>query len=149
MNKRQRNIITNAIFVIALTIAAVIAMIQLRDWVNRSEALRAMEHLSRVVQEYKEEHGFIPPESYINQIKEDLEGSPRVGDLKYRARWIDFESGPDTILAYFFQPTDSLLFEDVYIVLRSDGRIEQIPKQPFEELLSQQQSQIEKEQLLP
>ena len=135
----------NTATVMVITAIAVAAMINLKNWVNRSESMRAMEHLSRVVMQYRKEHGSVPPESYIRGIKEELEGHVRLGKVIYRAQWISFESTPDEILAYTEKPHESWLFGRKYIVLRLDGRAEWMGKQKLEILLAQQQSSQELE----
>jgi len=143
MNRRQKTISTNAITVIVITAIAVVVMINFKDWVNRSEAMRAMEHLGRKVLKYRKDHGSVPPESYADRIKENLQGRGRLGNLHYRARWIDFESTPDVVLAYAERNYRSLLLGSGFIVLRLDGRVEWMGKEEFEKLLAQQQSPME------
>jgi hypothetical protein len=147
MNRRQKTILENTATVIIITAIAVTAMINLKNWVNRSEATRAMEELSRIVSQYRGKYGSAPPESYIDRIKEDLEGHVRLGRVIYRAQWIDFESTPDKILAYTERPYSSWLFGEKHIILRLDGRVEWLDKQEFETLLAQQQSSQELEVL--
>jgi hypothetical protein len=147
MNRRQKTILRNTTTVIVITAIAVAAMINLRNWVNRSEAMRAMEDLSRIVLQHREKYGSVPPESYIDRIKEELEGHVRLGKVIYRAQWISFESTPDEILAYTERPHSSWLFGKRYIVLRLDGRIEWMDKRELETLLAQQQSSQELEML--
>jgi len=118
-------------------------MVNFKDWVNRSEAMGAMKQLSRVVLTYRKEYGSVPPESYVNEIKKDLKGWVRLGNLKYRAQWIDFDAKPDEILAYAEKKYPSSLLNDGYVVLRLDGRVEWMDKQQFEKLLAQQQSKWE------
>ena len=126
-----------------VTAIAVVAMINLKDWVNRSEAMRAMEQLGRTVLQYRKNYGLVPPQSYIDNIKEDLPGHARLGQLHYRARWIDFESTPDEILAYAEKNYRSLVLGRGYVVLRLDGHIEWVGKKEFETLLTKQQTQAE------
>lgn len=147
MNKQQKKILINFAIVIVITAVAVVAMINLRNWINRSEAMRAMEHLGRVVLKYRKNYGSVPPESYVDRIKEELEGYVRLGKVNYRARWLDFESTPDDILAYTERPRSSWLFSKGYVVLRLDGRVEWLDKQEFETLLAQQQSPEEVQML--
>jgi len=143
MNKRQKAILVEFITVIVITAVAVVAMLNFKDWVNRSEAMRAMEDLSREVLRYKKKHGSVPPESYVDGIKGDLEGHVRLGNLRYRARWLDFESTPNEILAYTERNYRSLLVGKGYVVLRLDGRVEWMGKREFETLLAQHQSPME------
>lgn len=147
MNRRQKTILRDTTTVIVITAIAVAAMINLKNRINRSEAVRAMEDLSRMVLQYREKYGSVPPESYINRIREELEGHVRLGEVIYRAQWIDFESTPDEILAYTERPRSSWLFGKKYIILRLDGRVEWMDKQELEALLAQQQSPIETEML--
>lgn len=147
MNRRQKAVLTNAATVLVITGIAVAAMINLKNWINRSEAMRAMEHLSRIILQYREKYGIIPPESYIDRIREGLEGYARLGEVIYRAQWITFESTPDEILAYTGSYHRSWPFGKKYIVLRLDGRVEWMDKQEFETLLARQQSTQELEML--
>lgn len=137
----------NIITVLTITSIAVVAMINFRDWVNHSEAMRAMEHLGQKVLKYREEHGSVPPKSYVDGIKNKLRGHVRLGDLQYRALWIDFESTQDEILAYVEKKYHSFVLSDGSIVLRLDGRVEWMEKQQFKALLAQQQSPMEIEML--
>jgi len=143
MNKRQKAISVKFITVIVITVVAVVAMINFKDWVNRSEAMRAMEQLGQIVLQYQKKHGSVPPVSYVDRIKERLQGNVRLGKLYYRALWIDFDSPPDTILAYTEISYRSLLFRDGYIVLRLNGSVEWMGELEFEALLAQHQSQME------
>jgi hypothetical protein len=147
MNKRQKAILTNTILVLVVTAIAVAAMINLKNWVIRSESMRAMENLGRIVSQYRGKYGRVPPESYVDGIKGELEGYARLGKVIYRAQWIDFESKPDAILAYTEQPRSSWLFGKKHIVLRLDGRAEWMDKREFETLLAKQQSSQEIEML--
>jgi hypothetical protein len=140
MNKRQKAILRDIITVIIITAIAAVAMINLKDWINRSEAMRAMEHLGQTVLQYRKDYSSVPPQSYIDRIKEELEGYARLGEVIYRAQWIDFESTPDAILAYTEKPRRLWRFSKGYVVLRLDGRVEWMDKQKFETLLAQQQS---------
>jgi len=143
MNKRQKAIVVEFVTVIVITAIAVVVMINFKDWVNRSEAIGAMEQLSDEVISYRKEYGAVPPESYVTDIKRNLKGWVRLGDLKYRAQWIDLEATPDEILAYTERKYPSSLLKDGYVVLRLDGRVEWMGKQQFENLLAQQQSKTE------
>ena len=72
-----------------------------------------------------------------------LQGSARLGKLNYRARWIDFESTGDEVLAYTEQNYRSPFLTSGYLVLRLDGRVHWMRKKDFRALLAQQQSKIE------
>ena len=127
-----------------VTAIVVVAMIDFKNWVNRSEAMLATEHLGKIILQYRKDQGSLPPESYINQIKENLPGSVRLGQIHYRAMWIDFESTTEEILAYTEKNYHSLFFGKGFIVLRLNGHIEWMEKAEFSTLLARQQSPEEK-----
>ena len=143
MNRRQKVILIKFVSVIIATAVAVIAMINFKDWVNRSESMRAMEHLGKMVLQYRKENGSLPPDSFVDGIRENLEGSPRMGALYYRGQWINFECPPHEILSYTYRNYHSLILSEGYIVLRLDGRVEWMSKKNFEPLLGKQQSPME------
>lgn len=147
MNKRQKKILRDILTVVIVTFLAVVGMINFKDWNNRNEAKRAMEDLGQRVLQYRQENGHVPPQSYVDSIIENLEGSARIGKLVYRARWIDFESKDEDILAYTNKNSHSLLVDDCYIVLYLGGEIEIMSEDDFHALLAQQQSQDEIEML--
>ena len=147
MNRRQKAILINVISVITITSIAVVAMINLKDWVNRSEAMLAMEHLGKLVLQYRQENGSVPPQSYVDNIKTNLKGHVRLGNLQYRALWIDFDSTPDDVLAYVEKKYRSFVLSNGFIVLRLDGRVEWMQKQQLDILLARQQSRMEIETL--
>ncbi|HUT31536.1 MAG TPA: hypothetical protein VMX13_17225 [Sedimentisphaerales bacterium] len=147
MNKRQRAILIEFVIVMGVTAVAVAAMINFKDWINRSEAMRAMAQLGEIVRDYRSAHHSVPPESYVEQIKTDLEGQVRLGDLKYRGLWIDVESEPNEVLAYSEKNYHSFWMSDGYIVLRLDGSAEWLGKEQFEALLARQQSHAERQMM--
>lgn len=147
MTKKQRQILINFAVVITITIAAVLGMIEIKNQVNQSEAMRAMEQLGQIVSEYKQQKGSIPSESYALSIKDSLEGKVRLGNLQYRARWINFDSPPDTILAYVQKSYHSLFFRPGAIVLRLDGKVEWLDIDEFKQQLTAQQSIPERESM--
>ena len=148
MTKLQKNIICNFVSIIIITFIAIAALINFRDYVNWSESMQAMNQLSRIILNYRKAHGSVPPESYINDVTEELRGKVRLGQITYRARWLDFDAPADEILAYAYKQHNSLFVHNGYIVLRLDGRGEWMKPKKFEELLARQQKQMEKE-LIP
>jgi hypothetical protein len=145
MNKLQKRILVNFAVVTVVTATAVVGMVELKNLVNRSEAMRAIESLGRVVSDYKQKKGSIPPESHVDGIIKSLEGQLRLGNLRYRAQWIAFDSPPDTILAYARKNYRSLFSRPGAIVLRLDGRIEWMDKANFDKLIAGQQTPMELE----
>ena len=150
MNKRQKAILVESIAVIVITAVVVVGMVNLKDWVNRSEAKLAMSQLGEIALNYRKDpnHPTLPPQSYIDSIKGNLEGWVRLGDnLQYRALWIEPDATSDEILAYTEKNYRSSLLGRGYIVLRLDGRVEWVNKQEFEAVLAQQQSAEELQML--
>jgi len=129
------------VLIMAFTLLFIAAMLNVKEFINKSEAMRSMKLLSKILLEYHKDSGSFPPQSYLDSQIEEL-GFVRLSNLKYRARWIRFDSPPDTILAYAH---NNYLFwaGKGVIVLRLDGRVEWIAKSDFEKLLSTQQSQYE------
>ena len=142
MNKRQKDILIDCAIVIVVTVIAIVSMINFKDWVNRSEAIRAMQHLAQIVLRYRNEHGAVPPQSYVDSIRENLEGHVRLGKLIYRAQWLDLESTPDEILAYSEKNYRSFIGKG-FVVLRLDGTVEWLDKKKFQTILNQQQTPLE------
>ncbi|MEE9370444.1 MAG: hypothetical protein V3W45_03130 [Sedimentisphaerales bacterium] len=149
MNRRQKAILKDFAIVIIATAIAVMAMINLKDWVNRSEAMRAMEHLRRSLQQHRDKHSSVPSQSWVDSQIKILPGHVRLGELQYRGPWISYDSTGDEVLAYTKKNYHSLLLGKGYVVLRlgavlsDDGRVEWMEKQQFESLLAQQQSPLE------
>ena len=131
--------------VMVITAIVVVAMIVFKDFVNRSEAMRAMGHLGQAIKQYRDEQGSVPPQTWVDRQRENLPGNIRLGNLQYRARWITFESTPDEFLAYT-EANYNLPVGKGYIVLRlgavlrDDGQPEWIGRKEFKTLLAQQQS---------
>lgn len=145
MNRQQKWVLTNFALVILITATAVLGMIELKNWVNRSEAMRAMEQLQKAVTEYRGKNGSVPPESYVDGIIKTFAGEPRLGNLNYRARWITIDSPPETVLAYVNKDYNSFFSHPGVIVLRYDGRIEWMDKASFDKFLAPQQTKMELE----
>jgi len=143
VNRRQKALLTQSILVLTATLAAVIGMINVKDYINRSEALRAMGQLGRRLSDYRQQHGFLPPESFIDGVRDDLDGGVRMGKVKYQALHIGPDASPETILAYSEKRYPSSFLEDGYVVLHLDGTVEWIPTVQFEDLLGRQQTSAE------
>ena len=130
---------------LVFTLAAVVGMINFKDYVNRTEAITAMRQVGQLVVQHQGQTGRVPPESLIQGKMKDIQGSARLSNLKYRGLWIDYEAEPNAILAYAQKNYPSSLLDDGYIVLQLDGAVKWMGKDRFEELLASQQSDVEKE----
>ncbi len=141
MNKRQRSIIANFIFVTAGTAIFVGAMINVKDVINKSEAIRAMELLGEGVRKYRDNYHSTPPESFFNRLENSI-SMVRLGEVQYRAQWIGFDDGPDTVLAYS-RKNYRFFVKRGYVVMRLDGSVEWIKRGEFLKLLKKQQTEAE------
>ena len=143
MNKRQKAILFEVATVVVITLIAVLAMINFKDYINRSEAISVMQELGKTVLEYQLNHGRVPSESVFLSAKDGIKGSVRLSGLVYRGLWIDFEAEPNDILAYAEKNYPSSLLDDGYIVLRLDANAVWMGEAEFEALLAEQQSEVE------
>lgn len=143
MNRRQRALLTESLIVLIATVAAVVGMVQLKDYVNRSEAMRAMTQLGQRILEYEKQYGSLPPQSFVDGIKGNVEGAVRMGNVNYRARWIGLDAPADTILAYSQKRLSSSFLKDGYVVLRLDGTVEWLPTSEFAKVFAQQRTPTE------
>ena len=142
MNRRQKSLIINFVLVVSATLIFMGIIINLRDWVNKSEAIRGMQILSDEVIKYRKKNNSTPPGSYISRLQKEL-GIVRLGTFCYRAQWIGYNAEPDEILAYSRMEFKSLLNKGC-VVMRLDGRVEWMAIEEFEKLLSEQQDEMEK-----
>ncbi len=147
MNKRQKAIMVKFLTWMAIWILLVVGMVNFKDWVNRREAMRAMEQLGQMILAYRKDAGEVPPESYVTRIREGVSGAVRLGGLSYRALWIEPGAAPDTILAYTRKTYRSSFLSDGYIVLLLNGTVEWMSPREFESFLAGQQSESEIEML--
>jgi hypothetical protein len=147
MNKRQKAIMVKFLTWMAIWVFLVVGMVNFKDWVNRREAMRAMEQLGQVALAYRKDTGEAPPESYVTRIREDISGAVRLGHLSYRALWIEPGAAPDTILAYTKKTYRSSFLSDGYIVLFLNGTVKWMDPEEFKSLLAGQQSESEIEML--
>jgi type II secretory pathway pseudopilin PulG len=138
VNKRQKALLTESIIIIVITAAAVVAMINLKQWVSRTEAIQVMEQLGQVVLQYRKENGSLPSGDDVKNIQEKLQEEVHLDKLQYRAQWIDVDSAPDEILAYTEKRFRASFLSDGYVVLRLDGRVDWMSKEKFQKLLGQQ-----------
>ena len=143
VNSRQKALLTESLLVLAATAGAVVGMMHLKDYVNRSEAMRAMDQLGRRVLEYRARVGSLPPASFLDSVKGDLEGAVRMGKVQYRALYIGLDASADTILAYSERRYPSSFVQNGYVVLRLSGKVEWLPTARFAALFATQRTPAE------
>jgi hypothetical protein len=142
MKKHQRKLVVNFIVVITFTTAMVIGFSNLKNLINRSEALRSMEILGKEVLAYRQTYGSLPNESFAKQIIEQI-GAVRLTGFQYRAPWIEYNCDPNiTILAYSETPSAGLVQHGT-VVLWLNGKTEWISQKDFNKIIESQQKQQE------
>jgi len=114
----------------------------IKNKINRSESIRAMKILGQEILKYRKNYGSLPNEIYITQIKERI-GAVRIGNVQYRATWIEYGAPPETTILAYAPKKYSGVVKDGYVVLWLDGRVEWIDKKEFEKTLHDQQKQQE------
>ena len=146
MNKAQKRLLTNLASTAVIVVAFIFGFGNFKDYVNKSEAIRAFKQLGQEVLKYRNQTGQLPSETMIANLKEQLEGSARVGTIEYRAQYISIDSPPDTIVAYN-EKDYNWLIESGFVVLLLDGRVLYLSPKEFNDLLKKQETAIEAEQM--
>ncbi|MEN6386738.1 MAG: hypothetical protein ABFD79_16280 [Phycisphaerales bacterium] len=142
MNIRQKKLVANIITVAFFTTVMIVGFANIKNSINRSESLRAMNLLSKEIFRYRETYGSLPNESFIRDYIENT-GIVRIGDLQYRAAWIEYNSEPNSTVLAYSKKTYSGLVKSGYVVLWLDGRIEWMKEKEFDKILSEQQKKQE------
>ncbi|MDD5010814.1 MAG: hypothetical protein PHQ00_01690 [Phycisphaerae bacterium] len=142
MNTQQKKLVANVVTVLTFTIAMVVGFANIKNTINRSEAIRAMNVLSAEILKYKKETGSLPPTVYVSQYVERI-GAVRLGNYRYRAQWIEFNADPNTTILAYSEKKYRGLVKSGYVVMRLNGKVEWMGKKHFEHLLAEQQKQQE------
>ncbi len=140
MNKRQRSLLIESLIVLGLAAAAVTALINLKDWTNRREALRAMVNISQQIQAYRRTHSSLPPQDCVDDIKKSVPGRARLGKLEYRAQSIKHNSPDNALLAYTQQTYRSFLIPSGYAVIYLDGKVSWMSPDQFQSAFTQSEN---------
>jgi type II secretory pathway pseudopilin PulG len=138
LNARQKELVANIVIVIVFTVAMVTGFANIKNAINRSEAMRAMELLGNEILAHRKTYGSLPSEYQIKQFVDAI-GAVRLTDVHYRGQWIEFGSVPDTTILAYSQKNYRGFVKAGYIVLWLNGKVEWINKKPFEKILATQQ----------
>ncbi|MDD5135176.1 MAG: hypothetical protein PHP01_07180 [Phycisphaerae bacterium] len=142
MDKRQKRLLANIVVVITFTIVVVAGFANLKNIINRSEAMRAMELLGKEVLQYRKEYGSLPSETYVRQFANRI-GAVRLTDFRYRAPWIEFGCDPNTTVLIYSRKNYTGLTKSGGIVQWLGGKVEWLDKKRFDEIMEAQQQQME------
>jgi len=143
MNRAQKKLAFNIFSIVFMTALFVFTMTHVKDFVIKREAMTAMKGLGREILAYRGRHGSLPSQGLVDSMVADVSGSVRLGHYEYRARWISFDDGPETILAYSRRKFSSFLLRNGYVVLTLNGGVHFWSNKHFEEVFKAQQSQAE------
>lgn len=131
---RKKRLLIDVAVVLVITTAVVMGIFHVKDYINRRDALLAVEQLGEKILAYRATEGTLPPKETVEALKEQVSGRSRLGRLTYRGSWITPESEPDALLAFFTQQNyNSLIVSDGYIALRLDGTVQWLTTQQFNE----------------
>jgi hypothetical protein len=136
VNKRQLFIIRHFLSVIIVTLVVIFGLMNLRDVINKSESLREMGEFGKVIKNYRSKNGSFPPESWVKPLESNF---ARLGNLKYRAQQIFYDSPPETILAYNKHRSYAIFVPSGYVILQIDGQVKWMSLKQFDEVFAQQE----------
>jgi hypothetical protein len=120
----------------------VIGFANIKNAINRSEAIRAMELLGNEISQHRKTYGSLPSEYQVKQFADAI-SAVRLADFHYRGQWIEFGSAPDTTILVYSWKNYRGFVKAGYIVLWLNNKAEWINKKSFEKILATQQQQQE------
>jgi hypothetical protein len=142
VNIQQKKLVANIITVTFFTIVMIVGFANIKNSINRTESIRAMNVLSKEVFSYRQKYGSLPNQIYVDDFI-DRAGLVRIGALQYRAAWIEYGSEPNSTILAYSEKIYSGFVKSGYVVLWYDGRVEWYEKKYFEKLLADQQKKDE------
>lgn len=142
MNIRQKKLVSNSIVVLVFTVAMVATFANIKNVINRSEAMRATELVGQEILRYRKASGSLPPEHYVKEYINEI-GAVRISDFYYRAPWIEFGSEPNSTILAYSEKNYRGFVKAGSIVLWLNGKVEWMNKKQFKQALATQQKQQE------
>jgi hypothetical protein len=142
LNRKQKKLLANVVIVVAFTAAMVIGFANIKNFINRSEATRAMGILGKEILQYRQKYSSLPSEIYVKQYEEAI-GAVRLSGSRYRAQWIEYGADPNTTILTYSEKNYRGFVKGGYIVLWLNGKVEWMGKKEFEKILTAQQQQQE------
>jgi len=142
MDRRQKRLIANIVVVITFTVAVVIGFANMKNLINRSESMRAMERLGGEILSYRQTYGSLPNENYVKQFAEQI-GAVRLTNFQYRAQWIEYGSDPNVTVVAYAEKKYTGLVKSGEVVLWLNGKVEWTSKKHFYEIMESQQKRQE------
>lgn len=142
MDRRQKKLVVNIVVVIAFTAAMVAGFANIKNLINRSEAMRAMELLGKEIMSYKKTYGSLPSESYAREFSEQI-GAVRLGGFQYRAQWIEFGCDPNAVILAYSEKKYTGFVKSGVVVLWLSGKTEWMRQKHFCEIMKSMQKKQE------
>lgn len=142
MNTQQKKLVTNIITVAIFTAVMIVGFANIKNLINRTESIRAMNVLSKEVFAYRQKYGSLPNQVYVDDFV-DRAGLVRLGPLQYRAMWITYGSEPNSTILAYSEKIYRGFVKSGYVVLWYDGRVEWFEKEALEKILAEQQKKDE------
>ena len=147
MNTQQKKLVANIITVAFFTIIMIVGFANIKNNINRTESIRAMNVLSKEIFSYRQKFGSLPNQLYVDDFI-DRAGLVRIGPLQYRAAWIEYGSEPNSTILAYSEKVYGGFVKSGYVVLWYNGKVEWFEKNFFEKLLAEQQKKDELQWLL-
>jgi hypothetical protein len=142
LNLRQKKLVANIVTVLVFTIVIVAGFSNIKNVINRSEAVRTMKLLGGEILKYRKANGSLPPENLVKRYMNEI-GAVRLSVFQYRAPWIEYGSDPNTTILAYAEKNYWGLVKPGSVVLWLSGKVEWLDKKQFEQTLAAQQKQQE------
>jgi len=142
LNARQKQLVVHIITVLVITIVMVVGFANIKNLINRSEAIRTMKVMGDEILNYRKTYGSLPAESFVKQYIAEI-GAVRLTNLVYRAQWIEFGFDPNSTILAYSEKRYSGFVKPGSVVLWLNGNVEWMSKKQFEKTLAAQQKQQE------
>lgn len=142
MNLRQKQLVFHIITVLVVTVVMVVGFANIKNLINRSEAMRTMKILGDEILHYRKTYGSLPSEAYVKQFTEQI-GAVRLSNLVYRAQWIEFGCDPNSTTLAYSKKNYSGFVRPGCIVLWLNGNVQWMNEKEFGKILAAQQKQQE------
>ena len=136
MNKKQRSMLLRLGAVIVITAAMVIAMVNIKEVVNKKEAMLAAKNLNIEILKYKQANNKWPLQSYVDEKAEQVYGRARLGNFEYRGGLLGYVGSDDTVVFYIKRDYSGMFLDSGYIAAKVSGEVEWLSEQEFDSLMS-------------
>lgn len=138
MNKKQRGLLVRLVVVVVITVGMVFAMVNVKEFVNKKEAMLAVGNLNVEIFKYKQANGKWPLQSYVDEKAKQIQGRARLGAVEYRGNLLGYVGSDDVVVVYVKRDYSGLFLDSGYIVAKVNGKVEWLSEEEFDILMSLQ-----------